>query len=948
MFGFAAEKQEVEVSPNAPVLKWELKLLPLQQIQAEIAKPVIKASAPPPSAQDKAEPQKNQGSDPQVSSEGSPDDLSQSAADGFLVNGSVNNGAASPFAQFAAFGNNRAGSKGLYNGGIGVIVDNSALDARPFSLTGQSTAKPAYNRVTGVLALGGPLQIPHLLKHGPNFFLNYQWTRNSADSVQSALMPDSAERGGVFSSQIIDPLTGAPFAGNVIPQSRMSPQAQALLNLYPLPNVNNGSRYNYQVPIISHSHQDALQSRFDKAVGPKNQLYGRFAFQSTRTDDPNVFGFLDRTDLLGINTAANWSHRFSQRRFVDFGYQFSRLSTRLTPFFEDCENVSGQAGISGNNQSPANWGPPTLQFASGIASLSDGQSAFNRNQTNGVSASMFWNHGLHNWIFGGDFRRQEFNYLSQQDARGTFSFTGAITGSDFADFLLGIPDTSSIAFGNPDKYLRESVYDAYITDDWRISPEFTANIGVRWEYGAPITELFNRLVNLDVAPSFTQVAPVIAGNPDGALTGTRYPNSLIRPDKRGVEPRIGIAWRPVPNSSLAVRGGYGIYRDSSVYQTLALQMAQQPPLSKSFSVQNSAANPLALANGFNASPSTASNTFAIDPNFRIGYAQNWQLTVQRDLPASLQASASYLGIKGTRGTQEFLPNTVPIGAANPCPACPSGFAYMTSNGNSTREAAQLQLRRRLHSGFTALLQYTFSKSIDDDAALGGQGPYVPQSPTAQNSSNPGITLSSGPPASGASASSPAIAQNWRDLSAERGLSTFDQRHLLNLQVQYTTGMGMKGGTLLSGWKGALFREWTVASQVTVGSGLPQTPIYFAAVPGTGFTGTIRPDYTGAPIYAAPAGLFLNPAAFAAPHLGEWGNARRNSIVGPSQFALNASLGRAFRVNDRLNLDLRIDSTNALNHVTYTAWNTVVNGEQFGVPAAANAMRSMQTNLRLRF
>jgi hypothetical protein len=161
-------------------------------------------------------------------------------------------------------------------------------------------------------------------------------------------------------------------------------------------------------------------------------------------------------------------------------------------------------------------------------------------------------------------------------------------------------------------------------------------------------------------------------------------------------------------------------------------------------------------------------------------------------------------------------------------------------------------------------------------------------------------------------------------------------------------MGLKGGTLLSGWKGALFKEWTVASQINAGSGVPESPIYFAAVPGTGITGSIRPDYTGAPLYSAPTGLFLNPAAYVPPAPGQWGNAGRNSIIGPSQFGLNASLGRTFRLNDRYNLDFRVDASNALNHVSYTAWNTVINGAQFGLPAAANAMRSLQSSLRVRF
>ena len=175
---------------------------------------------------------------------------------------------------------------------------------------------------------------------------------------------------------------------------------------------------------------------------------------------------------------------------------------------------------------------------------------------------------------------------------------------------------------------------------------------------------------------------------------------------------------------MVVRAGYGIYDDTSVYQGTALQMAQQSPLSTSLSVQNSAACPQTLASGFNPCSSITANTFAVDPNFRVGYAQNWQLAVQSDLPFALQMTATYLGIKGTRGVQEYLPNTYPAGTTNPCPLCPVGYVFRASNGNSTREAGSIQLRRRLRSGFTASLQYTYSKSIDDDSVLGGQGPVA--------------------------------------------------------------------------------------------------------------------------------------------------------------------------------------------------------------------------------
>jgi hypothetical protein len=346
-------------------------------------------------------------------------------------------------------------------------------------------------------------------------------------------------------------------------------------------------------------------------------------------------------------------------------------------------------------------------------------------------------------------------------------------------------------------------------------------------------------------------------------------------------------------------------------------MAQQFPFSRSMRIENTLSSPLTLANGFNASPMSTPNTFAVDPNFRVGYAHNWQLSLQRDLPASLQVVATYNGGRGSHLIQKFLPNTYPAGAVNPCANCPAGFVYMSSNGNSIRHAGQVQLRRRLRSGFTANVQYTLAKSMDD-AALGapGQG--------------------------GA-----AIAQNWLDLDGEWALSNFDQRHLLNVQAQYTTGIGVAGGALLGGWKGALLREWTFLTQLAMGSGLPLTPIYPVAVPGTGLTGSVRPNATGAPVSVGD-GRSLNPAAYGAPASGQWGNAGRNSIRGPAQFALDASLGRSFLLGDRFNVDFRLDATNVLNHVTFPSWNTTVGSAQFGLPNRANAMRKVQANIRLRF
>jgi hypothetical protein len=994
MLGFATQKQEVAVAPGAPNPTWELKLLSFDEIKALAPPPPPPASVPSPAtasappatptksadgqptpslaatlgpAKPDKKPSRNgkaaagqvnpqagfQRTDVNAASNtpadaappqsdasaaaGAPaSDTNQTASDAFVVNGSVSNGV-----ERRAIGNSRRGPASMFRGDVSLIVDNSNLDARTFSITGQDTAKPAYDKLRAGASLGGPLLIPHLIHGNGQFFVFYQMTRNSNANTVPGIMPDAEERGGDLSHvlnplgqpvQIVDPLNGAPFPGNVIPQNRISPQAAALLNLYPLPNFTS-SQYNYQIPIVDILHQDDFQARANKSLNNKNFVNGQFGYRNSRADNPNILGFLDTTGLSGMNAVASYRHIFNQRINLNVSLQYSRFAVRSQPYFANRLNVSGAAGITGNDQEPANWGPPTLSFASGIQPLSDGQQAVNRNQTVGLSPTLMWIRRPHNITMGMDYRRQQFNALSQQNPRGTFAFTGG-PGQDFTSFLLGIPDTSSIAFGNADKYFRSAMWDAYFTDDWRIGPSLTVNAGVRWEYGSPIVEKYGRLVNLDIAPGFTAIAPVLGGSAAGSLTGQHYPSSLVHPDKHGFEPRVALAWHPFFGSSMVIRAGYGVYYNTSIYQGIASQMAQQSPLSKSFSVANSADNPLTLANGFNGVPGFTPNTFAIDPNFRAGYSQNWQVSVQRDLLESMVITATYLGIKGTRAVQLFLPNTYPIGAANPCPTCPAGYAYMTSNGNSTREAGQLQLRRRLHNGFTASVNYIYAKAFDDAALIGGR---TSAAPVGQAAGGPVAAA----PSTGAS--SPAIAQNWQDLSAERGPSSFDQRHQVTVQAQFTTGIGVAGGTLLRGWKGAAWKGWTFVTNITVGSGSPLTPTLPGVVLGTGVTGTNRPNVTGAPLYAAPAGLFLNPAAYTTPALGQWGGAGRNSIVGPGQFVMNASMGRSFG-----DFDVRFDSTNVLNHVTFPNWNTVVGSANFGLPNAANGMRSLQATVRWRF
>ena len=831
--------------------------------------------------------------------------LVSTVADGFLINGSVVNGAATNLGLKRAFGNNRQTRPSPYRGQASLSGGSSFFDARPYSITGLDVRQPSYGRTQGSFTIGGPLQIPGLFRRG-NFTASYSRTQSTTASIDTGRVPTDAERIGDFSSSAflpVDPATGLPFPGGVMPADRISPQALALLALYPYTNIDAGP-FNYQVPTAGTSHGDGVQTVINNLRFGQEQFFGSFNYQRRQSDNVDMFGFQDSSRSSAVNASVNWQRRFTPRISSTLTYQFSRNSSETVPFYSNGVDVSGEAGIAGNDSDPRNWGPPALAFASGIARLAGGTYANDTSVSNRLSYTSKWILGRHVWDVGGDYGTQRFDLFSQRDARGTFTFTGAQTGNDFADFLLGIPSASAIAFGNADKYFRQSVASLFVTDDFRVTPSVTLTLGVRWEYESPITERFGRLVNLNIAPGFTAADSVVAGSSD---------QSLIRPDRGGIQPRLAFAWRPTLGSSMVIRAAYGLYRETSVYRAIADQMSQQSPLSKSLSVQNTPENPLTLADGFRGSPAVTATTFAVDPLFRVGEAHNWQASVQHDLPWAMQATATYLGIKGAHIPTRIVPNTFPAGADNQCVGCPVGFVYLTSNGSSRRHSATIDLRRRQRSGFEAGASYTFAKA-SDDAGLGG---YL-------------------------------VAQNWLDPGAEWGPSNFDRRHQLSVQSQFTSGFLARGGLFSNSWKEKLFAQWTMTAQLTLGSGTPLSPILLTPMHGTGITGSLRPDVTGAPINVDADGRHVNPLAFVTPVAGQWGNAGRNSIRGPSQFELNASFARSFRFSQRVSMDFSLAATNLLNRVTYPDWNTLVGSSQFGLPTRANGMRTLQPSLRLNF
>ncbi len=823
---------------------------------------------------------------------------------GYLINGSVDNANDSDFAQSTAIGNVQRGRSAYFASLLGTL-NTSALDAVPYSISGLSPRPPTRTLLGSTARLSGPLSLRRKRPKDPSTFfsLNYEWARNRTATMIAGRVPTLAERNGDFSAgggAVMDPSSGFPFPAAIIPAQRLSRQAAALTSFYPQAGRTTGAGYNIESPIIRNLHRDAWFLQLTKIIGA-GHLAAELRTERVRGDESSLFGFLDRNRSGGEKTTVSWVPGRPVNWQGQFSVSLDRHYERVLPYFAEVRDVAGEAGIVGADARPEDWGPPSLFFSGGMSGLRDVNAR--RLQVQNLSFAAAENGSIGRWQVrtGFNFSRRQRNQLGVPDARGSFSFTGAASGVDWADFLLGQPATASLATGPADRYLRANDWAVFLMSEWRPTAGLTFNLGARWEYASPYTENYFRLANLAVSEGFASAS---------ALPASGANRTLVSPFRSLVQPRVSLAWLPIFGSSLVVRAGYGIYADTGIYELLATSLAAQPPFGRNFAIGNSSgAAPLSLASALTA-PGSALGTYGIDSRFRPGTAQNWQASVEGDLGWGLVAKVSYLGVKGTHAQQAIYPNTYPAGGVNPCLSCPSGFQYLLSGGNSSRHAGQMELRRRLRGGWAVRSQITWAKALDNASLGGGNQPAL-------------------------------IAQNWASLAAERGRSNFDQRVTGRITADYTF-------RFTSGWLQRFFDEWRWSSDLTIATGQPITPIDARPTGGTGFLGSLRPDYTGEPLYESPAGLRLNPAAFSRPAAGAWGNAGRNIITGPRQFALNSSLWRTVRIGDRISADLRIDATNPLNHPVFTRWDATLNSILFGLPVAANPMRSIQLGIEVRY
>ena len=380
--GFAPSSRSVLVERGAPALTWRISMLPVSALAREPtgAADDERPADPAPSARavsTDTSPPSERSLDPEPIEEAGEAEFG--SADALVITGSIHNGLASPFAQPRAFGNNRPDTESVRTGSFSILGGTSAWDARPFSFSRQPSSKPGYVDLDFDATFGGPFRAPGTSRDG-YLFVSGEGIVDDRVRTRSALVPTSKERRGDFSAtrdasgrnvRIADPVTGRPFESATIPPDRISPQAEALLAFYPMPNLEAGVLHNFQTPVVTSERRSGVQTRLSQALDSRNVLTARFSYRRTTSDDTTVFGFNSSRRGAALNTRIRWSHQVPYRARLGIGYRFTRLATDVLPHFSNVANVSANAGIAGNNQDPVNWGPPTLEFSGGLATLTD-------------------------------------------------------------------------------------------------------------------------------------------------------------------------------------------------------------------------------------------------------------------------------------------------------------------------------------------------------------------------------------------------------------------------------------------------------------------------------------------------------------------------------------------------------------------------------------------------
>jgi hypothetical protein len=852
---------------------------------------------------------------------------------------------------------------------------NNSFAARNFFQPG-AVARLNFNQFGGTF--GGPVSLPKLYKGRDRtfFFVNFEGGRTRSGGAGFAFVPPPELRTGDFSGAgnpvIYDPntfdpatRTRQPFAGNRIPSARISPLATKLLSYYPSPNFSGQAGRNYAATIPGKDDNNNGNARIDHRFSGKDSVFGRYSILDRERPQPATLPFTGITDTLrGQNIALNWVHIFTPVLLNEARAGFNRSKYYTVAIGSPSANPAKDIfGFKNTIDDPTvGFGMPQFNLSNGFSGFGPG-SQYPANsvvQTYQYVDSLTWIKGPHTLKTGFDLRRTRMTAVVGNSARGSITFTGqftnlpsqaATTGTSVADLLLGLPQTVQSSVGDGFAHNYTNLYSFYVQDDWKVTSRLTLNIGLRYEYASPYTEKLDRFTIVDTTDRTSGGRLLLAnsskvfipgrGVVDGG--GAATSRSLISPDRNNFAPRLGFAWRPIAKT--VFRGGAGLFFDVQEGNE-AQFLRNNPPY---LFAQNLASDPFIpsfqLDNLFPApnQPSGAIQPFTEDITNRTPYLSQWNFTIEREVMENLTFEAGYVGSAGKkmlrRSNYQQGANILVKDPANPTPLAQrvdfpnfsNNNILGTDNGSSsTYHGLLTKVERRFSKGFALLFSYTFSKAIAD----------------SHSSSNFDNT--------------PSNPQCRCDLRAEKGPAAFDIKHRAVFSYSYELPFG-KGRRFLAagGWSDKIVGGWQVNGITAIQSGPPFT----LATPGDNAnigSSNQRPNVVGDPYGGIDRDAdirrrgvdqgttYYNRAAFVLPPLFRLGNVGKNTLYGPGSQTWDFSMFKNTGLTEKLNLQLRAEFFNVLNHPNFGLPNRTINQPTTGLITGAGSPRIVQLGLKLIF
>ena len=847
----------------------------------------------------------------------------------------------------------------------------SALNSAPRQLRSEvSGVEPRNANHNYNVSAQVPIRIPGLYRNTNNrtsVQFTYSGSTGTNPFDQYATVPTDAMRLGDFSSvttPLIDPVTGQPFPGNQIPFDRLSPQALALLQYYPAATLAGTTR-NYHRATTNFSRQSQVQVRLQHSftgqqAGGRGGRGGQgnaggggrggqgnaggggrgaantrtsvnmnvnFQYQQSDNDQLNVFTTLGGArETRNYSISPNFNIQRGRNQFrVNTNYNHS--SSGSINNFSGVNNVANEIGIEGVSDSPFAWGLPRLSFSS-ITGLSDVNPS--RSVGDRVGTNVNWSRpfGRHQIQAGGVFNYDKTTTNNESNANGQFVFTGVytsngglggVTGFDFADFLLGMPQQATIAYGPGETTLTGRDLGFFFQDEWRARGNLTFNLGVRWDLRYPFVEENGRLVNLDVTEDFTAAAPVQSGEA-GSFSGS-FPTALIEKDTNNISPRFGVAWRGP--GQFQYRASWEVQYNDSTYSGIARRLAQQPPFATTGTNIGGLSRALLMEDaltGININETR--NNYGIDRDYVVGTAKQAVVGVQRQLFRTYQVSAQYGHTIGSNLEIVRAPNRdadgLRIEGVQP-------FTWTSSEGRSVLDSASVNFRKNDARGLGYQVEYAWARSRDNSPSIGGGG--------GGGTGN--------------------VAQDDQNIDAEWARSSFEQRHRFTASASYRFPFGpnerwLSNGGLFAGIAGG----WQLSANFSANSGSPLTVTVSGASRdiASGVNGALRADYNGEPITISDPSIdqWFNTAAFTVPTAGAFGSSARNIITGPGSKNLNMTFNRNVQLGGNRSMQIRMNVNNILNLANYSGVDTNVNSPTFGQIRSINGQRRATLNLQFRF